>query len=358
MNELLPALIARDRPVPVHVWAEFWERLRTGDGPPGEALATLTAMSTLLPDAETLDAFLTSLDQRRDTGPRGAGPLPAIWPGTVNVVGTGGGPPTVNLSTAAALLAATLGVRIVKTGSRGYTGRTGSVDVLERLGIPLAASYAQCEDGLDRHGIAFAGGFVYPPELTTLARRILPYGLKHIGRVVNILGPLLARVPVAAQLTGVSDSHVHTVLTGLAARRVRPGHRLWLLSNDLGVDELVSFTDNAVQPHDAPALRVGPSTLPALRPARGTLADLAPAPEGTPPATRLRELLAGRGPEAGLHTIALNAAAAAVIGGVRPDWPTALADALDALADGAALGLVERLTAPRAGAAAGAVGHG
>ncbi|WP_432011843.1 hypothetical protein [Streptomyces cucumeris] len=376
MNDLLPALIARARPVPVHLWTAFWDRLRSGDGPPGEALATLTAMSTLLPGAETLDAFLTSLDERREDGPRGGGPVPADWPGTVNLVGTGGGPPTVNLSTAAALLAATLGVRIVKTGSRGYSGRTGSVDVLERLGIPLTTSYAQCEDALDRHGIAFAGGFVYPPELTTLARRILPYGLKQVGRAVNTLGPLLARVPVTTQLTGVSDPHVHTVFTRLTALRARPGHRLWLLSNDLGVDELVSFTDNTlftgttgttdhtavtdttVPSHNTTAQRVGPGTLPALHPARGTLADLAPVPGGPPSEVLLKELLGGRGPEAALSTIALNAAAAAVLGGARPDWATALADARDALAEGTALGLVERLTAPGAGSGTGATGHG
>ncbi|WKX69262.1 hypothetical protein [Streptomyces sp. XD-27] len=355
MPDLLPALIVGD-PVPVRAWSDFWDRLHTGDTPNAEALAVLTALSTRLPAAATLDALLRSLDERRASGPRGGEAMPAAWPGTVNMVGTGGGPPTVNLSTAAVLLAATLGVRIVKTGSRGHTSRTGSVDILERLGIPLASSYAQCEDGLGRHGIAFAGGFVYPVELTTLARRILPYGLKQVGGAVNTLGPLLARVPVAAQLTGIAEPHARTVLTGLVSRRAAAERRIWLLHNDLGVDELVSFADNVVRPHDGPPLRIGPHTLRALSPAEGTLADLAPAPDGVPPETYLRELLAGRGPRAALRSIGLNAAAAAVLSGARPDWATALAAAEDALADGAALRLVERLRADRTRRPGGARG--
>ena len=63
-----------------------------------------------------------------------------------------------------------MGARVIKTGSRAYASRTGSVDLLDRLGIQLTRSYEQTEEMLETFGIACAGPFVYPKELRLLAR--------------------------------------------------------------------------------------------------------------------------------------------------------------------------------------------
>ncbi|WP_432094677.1 hypothetical protein [Streptomyces sp. bgisy100] len=337
-SRLLPALTAHEPVTGAEPWTDFWDRLESGATAQGEALAVLASLSTALPDAGTLDALLRSLDAR---APRAGG----SWSGTVNVVGTGGGPPTFNLSTAACLVAAAAGARVVKSGSRGYTSRYGSVDILERLGVPLAGSYPECEDMLERYGVVFAGPFVYPRELTLLARGIMPFGIKQVGRAVNTLGPFLPRLPVTAQLTGVADPRVLPVLTELAALRAVGGRQLWLVHNGLGVDELVSFAENRIGV-DGGAPRVLAPEGADFGP--GTLADLAPAAEGTPPGPQLRELLAGRGPRAAVESIRLNAAAAAVASGAYAEWSTALDAARDAMASGAAVDLVERLRAHRA----------
>ncbi|MET9401693.1 hypothetical protein [Kitasatospora sp. NPDC002965] len=327
MADLLQSLVRGTEPVERPVWADFWERLHERRLKNGEALAVLASLSTRTPVTPTLESFLGSLTDR-------AAPLPARWPGVVNLVGTGGGPATFNLTTAAVLVAAATGVPIVKTGSRGYSSRYGSIDILDRLGLPTARSYAECEDLLGRFGLAFASGFVYPVELTELARAVLPYGMQQIGRFVNLLGPFLAAVPVEVQLTGVSSPELWDGFAELAADR-----RVWLIRNDLGVDELLSFTGNTVRANGT-ELAVGPGTVGA---AGGTLADLRPAAEGTDAAEHLLDLLRGHGPAAAVESICLNAAAAAVAAGRTTDWAEAFATARAAVADGAAVGLVERL---------------
>ena len=143
----------------------------------------------------------------------------------MNIVGSGGGPATFNLSTAAAILAAAVGVPVVKSGSRGYSSRHGSVDLLKLLRIPLARSQEELAAQLDARGIAFAGPFAYPRELALLAKRIFPVDWRKVGAFVNRIGPFLAAVPADAQLTGVSDPALLPLYEALPIRR-----RLWLVT--------------------------------------------------------------------------------------------------------------------------------
>ena len=88
-----------------------------------------------------------------------------------------------------------MGARVIKTGSRAYASRTGSVDLLDRLGIQLTTSYEQTEEMLETYGIACAGPFVYPKELRLLARAILPFGMKTVGPVLQRDRPVPGRDP-------------------------------------------------------------------------------------------------------------------------------------------------------------------
>ena len=236
-SEALAALVTQRHPIPAEVWADFWERLGSRELHPGEALAVLASLTTRMPDGESVGTLLSSLRARN--------PKPSPPPRTtVNIVGTGGGPSTFNLSTASAFVAAALGARVIKTGSRAYASRTGSVDLLDRLGIKLTSSYEQTEEMLETFGIACAGPFVYPKELRLLARQILPFDMKTVGRFFNVIGPFLAAVPVSTQITGVSDHSVLPTFRRLAAED--PSKRFWLCWNELGADELLSITDSHV----------------------------------------------------------------------------------------------------------------
>lgn len=334
MHEALTALINRQRPVDVRMWRSFWDLLHGSRLDRGEAVALLASLSTRVPDHATLTAFLRSLEERR--------PQPAVrFPSAVNIVGTGGGPETFNISTAAAFTAAALGVPVIKTGSRAYSGRVGSLDLLRMLGIPLTTSYEETEAALARDGIAFAGYFVYPRELTLLAQRILPLSLRSLGRFVNSLGPFLAEMPVSAQVVGVSDQSLLPCLQHIAGHTDRA---VWLCVNDLGIDELVSFAQNVVHANDGSAatrltgreLGLTPGTIDDIRRSGDTQASVT---------EHFLAVLSGRGGRVATQTVCLNAAALAVASGRIGTWPDAIAAAAASLHDGAVLRLASRLRA-------------
>ncbi|MEV6174997.1 hypothetical protein AB0L99_43235 [Streptomyces sp. NPDC051954] len=378
MHEAVVSLIGRDRPVEPAVWRSFWDQLHSGDLRRGEATALLASLSTRMPDRLTLQAFLHSLAERRPARPADT------FPGAVNIVGTGGGPRTFNISTAAAFVAAAMGVRVVKTGSRAYTGTCGSLDLLERLGIAPTTSYEQTQDTLERHGVAFAGYFVYPAEIALLARAVAPLDLRRLGSFVNTLGPFLADMPVRAQVTGVSHGSAApqrgaglypyaapprgaTSHNGPAAERrhiaAQPAERLaglrqaaehvsratgrtvWLADNDAGADELLAFTANRVRCYEDGAEDEFTLTPDALGLGSGSLADLArPEEAGVQEAADLfLEVLSGHGTPAATQTVCLNAAALAVAGRLTGDWHEALRAAHATVHDGSALSLLDRL---------------
>jgi anthranilate phosphoribosyltransferase len=327
--DLLTTLLRREEPVDERRWRSFLDRLDARRLRQGEAAAVLASLSTALPADATLGALLSCLDERRD-------PAPPRLPGVVNIVGTGGGPPTFNVSTAAALVAAAMGVRVVKTGSRAYTSRHGSFDLLDRLGVARTGSHDETADHLARHGIAFAGEYVYPAAIGALAREVAPLTLRTVGGVVNVLGPFLAAVPVTGQLTGVGRRAALPTLRYLANRV--PGNRVWLCHNDLGADELVSCADNTVHIGNDTDFVVPGDQL-------GAPADLAPADGDL--VDRFLAVLAGQAPPAAVRTVCLNAAALAVLSGDFADLAAARDHAEQTVRTGVATELLARLRAAR-----------
>ena len=141
-----------------------------------------------------------------------------------------------------------MGARVIKTGSRAYASRTGSVDLLDRLGIRLTGSYEQTEELLETFGIACAGPFVYPKELPAAGAD--DPALRDEDR-----GPVLQRDrPVPRRDPGHDPDHRRVRPLGAAdvprARRRGSQQRFWICSNDLGVDELLSITASRVYDSD------------------------------------------------------------------------------------------------------------
>ncbi|MFJ3927830.1 hypothetical protein [Streptomyces sp. NPDC090022] len=346
MHDALTGLLQQQAPVGRETWRSWWDQLGDGRLDKAEVVALLASLTSRLPDHDTLRHLLDSLAERRTpaaaatgTGP-GSGSGTRSWDGTVNVVGTGGGPRTFNISTASAFVAAAAGVKVVKTGSRAYTSSLGSVDLLERLGVRLTASLAQTEDTLAEYGIAFAGPFVYPTQLTRLARTVAPLSMKPFGRFLNALGPFLADLPVAAQVTGVSAAAPLDTLRQLAASTT--DRRIWLTANDTGADELLPFAINTVYGERSLTRVIRPGE---LAPGDGSFADLRPAADPAGAVGHFRSVLAGTAGPVATRTVCMGAAALAVASGTRRDWLSAVALAEDAIRTGAAFALADRLAA-------------
>lgn len=330
----LAALVTQRYPVPAEVWADFWDRLASKSLHPGEALAVLSSLTTRMPDGASVSSLLASL---RERNPQPGAPSHT----TVNIVGTGGGPSTFNLSTASAFVAAAMGARVIKTGSRAYASRTGSVDLLDRLGIRQTSSYEQTEELLDTFGMACAGPFVYPKELRMLARQILPFDMKTVGRFFNLIGPFLAGVPVSLQITGVSDHSVLPTFRGLVSED--PTKHYWVCWNELGADELMSVVDCHV--YDSAR---GEEYM--LRPAELGLSerpfeDLLPVDDLEQTVDHFLALISGDGPPGAIDSIRLNAAALAMNCGVVEDWQAGLSLAAQTMTESEPARLIERMRA-------------
>jgi anthranilate phosphoribosyltransferase len=131
----------------------------------------------------------------------------------VDTCGTGGdGSGTFNVSTAAALAAAGAGARVAKHGNRAVSSKSGSADVLEALGVSLAATPAVMKRCLDEAGICF----LFAPALHA-AMKYAVGPRKEIGlrTIFNVLGPLTNPAAAPAQLIGVFSPELTEPLAGV-----------------------------------------------------------------------------------------------------------------------------------------------
>ena len=120
----------------------------------------------------------------------------------VDTCGTGGdGANTFNISTAVAFVSAACGIKIAKHGNRSASGKVGSADVLENLGLPLNAPPEKFVNALKKIGITFLFAPSWHPALVNLAPLRKSLGVRT---VFNLLGPLVNPVRPKAQVLGVA----------------------------------------------------------------------------------------------------------------------------------------------------------
>ncbi|CAH0515723.1 unnamed protein product [Peronospora belbahrii] len=163
---------------------------------------------------------------------------------TLDIVGTGGdGANTVNLSTAAAVLAASCGAIVAKHGNRSVSSRSGSADVLEELGVPMLQPN-QVTLCLEKAQIAF----MYAPHFHPAMRFVAPVR-KALGirSVFNILGPLLNPAGCKRVVIGVYTSKLLDLFGEVL---LKLGVEHGLVVHCAGLDEL-----NSIGPADVVEVR-------------------------------------------------------------------------------------------------------
>jgi len=129
---------------------------------------------------------------------------PKVHGRLVDTCGTGGDKlKTFNISTAAAFVVAGAGVSVAKHGNRSVTSKSGSADVLEKLGVNLNVEPQAVEKVIEQVGI----GFMFAPAFhPAMKYAIAPRKEIGIRTVFNLLGPLTNPACANAQLLGVYES--------------------------------------------------------------------------------------------------------------------------------------------------------
>jgi len=255
----------------------------------------------------------------------------------LDTCGTGGDVRgTFNISTAAAIIAAAAGVKVVKHGNRSASGRSGSADVLEKLGLRLELTDQQMRNCLDRANICFAFARNHHPAMRHVAAARSSLG---VPTIFNLLGPLTNPARARHQLLGVFapelTDRLAAVLLALGSERA------WVVHADDGLDEISTL---------------GPTRISELKDGHVTTWHLDAKSLGLPYA-RLSDLqvesteaaadaLLGivrceRGPRRDIAL--LNAAAALVVSGTSADLPHGLSIAAEAVDDGRASQTLEAL---------------
>jgi len=264
-------------------------------------------------------------------------PLPSSL---IDTCGTGGdGAGTFNISTAVAFVAAAAGIPVAKHGNRSASGKVGSADVLEALGVNLQAPRARIEAAVPALGITFLFAPGWHPAMKAVAPLRKTLGVRTI---FNILGPLVNPLDPTGQIIGVSDPRL--VITVAQALQCLNRHRAIVLYGREQLDEagLSAPTDLGILVNgtlqtaclDPEALGLRPAPTTAL--AGGDVATNA---------AILKAVLQGKGTSAQQDVVALNSALALEIGDAVPlgDHRAAIALARDILASGAAWSKVEAL---------------
>jgi anthranilate phosphoribosyltransferase len=252
----------------------------------------------------------------------------------VDTAGTGGGEPTFNVSTTAALVAAGAGCAVAKHGNRSATGLCGSADLLEALGACIELSPDAVSSLIDEVGF----GFMFAPAYHSAMRYVVPVRKAVAVRTVfNFLGPLTNPAGARRQLIGVSDpafletiAHALVELGAEHALVVNGEGRFDELSAG-GVSRVIEVRDGAVHERQVSPVELG------LEPVAPD-AFSAGAPEQNAEVTR-RVLAGAAGPERSLTL--LNAAAAIYVAGRADSLESGVAVAAGSIDSGAATAAME-----------------
>jgi len=336
------AALAERQDLPASLAAQAFGQVMAGEATPVQTAALLVALRVKGETAAELEG--AALAMRAEMVK-----VPVASPETlVDTCGTGGGAVgTFNISTAAALVAAGAGARVVKHGNRSFTSRSGSADLLEALGVDIELEPARAAAALERCGMTFLFAPLYHPAMRHAGPVRRELGL---ATIMNLIGPLSNPARAERQLLGAADPRrarlLAETLSLLGARRALVVHA----AGGGGMDEIAPPGAGTTEVHEVEAGRVKTWALDPERfgLAAGGAAELA----GGSPADNARivsAILAGRDRSVRRSAVVLNAAAALVAAGLCEPWDKAVERAGEALDSGAAAGVLEKLRAASRG---------
>jgi len=312
---------------------EIMHEVMSGKASNAQTAAFLTALRMKGEAVEELIAFAQVMRSNcRQIYPKVKGRL-------VDTCGTGGDKiKTFNVSTAAAFVIAGAGIPVAKHGNRSVTSKSGSADVLEKLGLNLNLQPQDVEAAIEQVGIGFMFAPAFHPAMKYAAEPRREIGIRT---VFNILGPLTNPANATAQLLGVYDPKL---VAPMAYALDRLGCQEALVVHGLdGLDE-ISTAGNTLIAH----LKEGNVVKTELKPRdfgvkKAAISDLQTFTAEESAETIFRVLCGKVVPDAKTDIVLVNSAAGVIVGGKAGDFKDALEIARESISSGAAYAKLKAL---------------
>lgn len=257
--------------------------------------------------------------------------------GFIDVCGTGGDClGTFNISTAVSFVIAGAGAKVVKHGNRSISSKSGSADVLEKLGVSIEIPEEKLQEVLDETGMIFLFAPYYHPSMARIKEIRKALG---VPTIFNLLGPLVNPIALDYQIIGVYDKNkcevVAKTLLNLAIKEAMVVH------GADGLDEFSTTGKNLIY-----HIKDGKIKKEYLSPEDIRLKK-----------AEIKELLGGDAEEnaqiilnilngengAKRDIVLLNSAAALVVSGIAKDFEDGIKKAEESIDSGAALKVLEKL---------------
>jgi anthranilate phosphoribosyltransferase len=299
----------------------------SGEASNAQIAAFLAALRMKGETVEELIAFASVMREHcRRIHPRVQGRL-------VDTCGTGGDKiKTFNISTAAAFVVAGAGVAIAKHGNRSVTSKSGSADVLEKLGLNLKMEPEAVQATIEKVGVGFMFAPAFHPAMKYAVQPRREIGIRT---VFNVLGPLTNPASANAQLLGVYDSNL-TIPIAYALKKLGCEEAMVVHGLD-GLDEISTVGRTAIawlKEGEVANMEVTPKDFGVKQ---SHIADI----RGTTPdesAEILFQILNGKCSLEGPKTeiVLVNSAAGIIVGGKAEDFDYGMTVARKSIESGAA----------------------
>ncbi|HMK95476.1 MAG TPA: anthranilate phosphoribosyltransferase [Candidatus Limnocylindrales bacterium] len=319
---------------------EIMREVMSGKATNSQTAAFLTALRMKGEAVEELIAFASVMrEHSSQIHPHVPGRL-------VDTCGTGGDKiKTFNVSTAAAFIVAGAGISVAKHGNRSVTSRSGSADVLEKLGLNLYLEPERVKGMIEKVGIGFMFAPAFHPAMKYAAEPRREIGIRT---VFNLLGPLTNPASANAQLLGVYDAKL---TSPLAYALSRLGCEEAMVVHGLdGLDEISTVGKTAVawlKEGGVTEFEVGPSDFGVKQ---ANVADFKVATIEESVETFFRILsgkLAVNDPK--MEFTLVNSAAGIIVGGKAEDFKVGMEIAQESIESGAAYSKLKTLISASGG---------
>ena len=199
--------------------------------------ATIEILEALIQKGETKDELAGGIYVLRDKASKVNSDL-----NTIDTCGTGGdGQNSLNISTAAAIVLSSMGIKVAKHGNKAVSSNCGSADVLEALKININLKPNEVEENIKKLNFAF----MFAPNYHSAMKHVGP-ARKKMGKktIFNLIGPLSSPAQVKRQVIGVfAKKWMKPFAEALKENNVV---HAYIVHSDDGMDEISPFAKTSV----------------------------------------------------------------------------------------------------------------